>query len=317
MTLKDQLKSIADANKSLGGYTHSKATLRKASLIFTEREAADLDNDTVFDIGFRGFKELCEWEPAVFLPYHSVLFSSAGEVKERGLRTREENQMLDKHLNAFIRSCQVYFTTRPCLQAFEWLIRAFRVNECNIPALVDCALPWHDTDEFVRLVQTFYFTDNGDRYGAFLFTAVKQTGQPVSREFIAKRAKRADIKLIEDAISTYQFLSSLPFAAKQPNPSFISLLTGEFLMRVDAIDGVVLGISYPFIDFLLKSSTRDNQIAGLFLFGVLCERVEDYGLIPGPILTLISDRASDNYEEALLLKRFNALFPGHQMTLGQ
>ena len=54
MTLKDQLKSIADTNKSLGGYTHSKATLRKASLIFTEREAADLDNDTVFDIGFRG-----------------------------------------------------------------------------------------------------------------------------------------------------------------------------------------------------------------------------------------------------------------------
>ena len=70
-------------------------------------------------------------------------------------------------------------------KCLEWLIRKYRINELNIDDLMDCILPYHETVQFVRMVQII-FLQEGTKW-SFLHE-VKKEARIISRSFLAKRA---------------------------------------------------------------------------------------------------------------------------------
>lgn len=61
-----------------------------------------------------------------------------------------------------------------------------RVNEFNVESLLLCALPYHGTNEFVRLVQTLAL--GSTKQGGWMWLAPIQTsGAALPREVLVKR----------------------------------------------------------------------------------------------------------------------------------
>lgn len=311
-SLKEQLQSVAERNQALGGFTHDKTTTRKPSLLFTPQEAAQIDHDTIHEIGVKGFRELCEVEP-LFLRFHTTLFDHASpEQVDRSLKTKEENKVLDDSIQAFMRLCQPYFQERCAQQAIEWLIRAFRVNELNVKDCFDCILAHHDTPAFVRFVQIVQFKEQ-DPFG-FLYAPVKQAGQPVSREFLAKRSV-VDRQIMEWQMDAFKFILSAELAAtKPPVPAFIAMLVVEFVERKMVIDQVVQAIVLPFAELLCKSMTTECRLAGMLIAGVLFERLDkindtDLNSFITVLLNAAEQDESCRPEAGMLITRLRLLYP--------
>ena len=70
---------------------------------------------------------------------------------------------------------------------FEYLIRRFKVNVYNVDDVIASLLPYHETNQFVKVVQTRNF-DNAKK---FEWTRrVKESGAKVPREYLAKRVAK-------------------------------------------------------------------------------------------------------------------------------
>lgn len=316
-SLKDQLKGIAERNKALGGYTHNQTTTRKPSLLFSEKEAADIDYDTVYEIGLKGITGLCELEP-IFLKFHPSLFDRLPpESSDRSLKTADENKQLDQIIKSFLRLCQPFYLERCCQQALEWLIRAFRINELNVNECLDCILPYHDTVEFVRFVQILYFKED-DAYG-FLFTPVKQGGQLITREFIAKRCL-VDRRILEWSLDAFLFLLASQSSLTRPLcPKFVAVLCAEYLDRIKQIDAIILSLILPFAQSLLKAASEEVKLAGLFVAGCLFERCTE--LSADVVNQFINDALNNtneslNEEMVMMITRMALLFPNSVVVEG-
>ena len=309
-SLKDQLKAVAERNQALGGFQHDKTTTRKPSLLFTPQEAAQIDHDTIHEIGLKGFKELCDREP-LFLRFHAALFDyGTPEQVDRSLKTAEENKVLDENIQAFMRLCQPHYQERCAQQAIEWLIRAYRVNELNVKECFDCIVAHHDTPAFVRFVQIIQFREQ-DPF-AFLYAPVKQAGQPVSREFLAKRCV-VDRQILEWQMDAFRTLLAHEMMMVKPaSVSFIALLVVEFVERKMVVDGVIQAMVMPFVHALLHSITSDYRVAGMLIAGALFERVDKIDVYDFTVTLLQAAEKDDTVraEAAMLLTRMCMLYPG-------
>lgn len=315
--LAQQLRAIAEKNRAFGGYTHNQFTKRKASLLFDEKEAADIDNETVYEIGLRGVTALAEQEP-LFIRYQGLLFdplSVAPESLDRSLKTSEENRQLDGHIRSFLRLCQPYYLDRCCQQALEWLVRAHRINELNVPDVLDAILPYHETPEFVRFVQILMFRDSGDDPWTFLFAAVKQGGQGVTREFLAKRAC-VDRRVLESSWAALKFFfSKWEQCTRTPSPAFHTMLCCEFLSRAHKVDmAVTAGFLLPMaLEMLQFGPSSDVQHGGMLILGTLAERANLSSSAVSQIVASCEKlvESGTNAREALLLaERMARLYSG-------
>ncbi|MEW5318749.1 MAG: hypothetical protein WDW38_009944 [Sanguina aurantia] len=125
----------------------------KLSLLFDAQKAADVDVQTIYEIGCQGLEDLTRLDGR-FVQFKESLFSRSALALNRDQQTTEVIEQLDAGVAAFCTLLSNHFLHPAAFKALEFLIRRFRVNECNVDALLSCALPYHSTNEFVRLVQT-------------------------------------------------------------------------------------------------------------------------------------------------------------------
>ncbi|KAJ2343536.1 snoRNA-binding rRNA-processing protein utp10, partial [Coemansia sp. RSA 2618] len=128
----------------------------RASFLFDGRQAADIDTQTVFDIGCDGLSELRKMNRR-FDAYASTLFSPAVKDLDRVLQTREENARLDESIRSFLFLVAPYFLTKPAGKALEWLVRRFRVQEFNARDVLAAILPYHETKAFLTMLTIITF----------------------------------------------------------------------------------------------------------------------------------------------------------------
>ncbi|KAL8823214.1 MAG: hypothetical protein Q9191_006066 [Dirinaria sp. TL-2023a] len=112
------------------------------SLLFDPRHAASQDFDTIYQLCYEGFVELCRLDPR-FAAFAKSLFSEQSKDEDRTLMTQSQNEQLNVLLEDFMCLVCARLLLNPALQAVEWLVRRFRVHEYNSVHLVMTFLPYH------------------------------------------------------------------------------------------------------------------------------------------------------------------------------
>lgn len=123
-SLAAQLAHIrADSSNSLDIKAQKKA--HSKSLIFPSTDAALQDFDTIFEICFDGFEELCRIDPR-FTEFAGSIFSPQSKYEDRTQMTLDQNQHLDIVLQDFLGLVGERLHLEPAQKAMEWLVRRFR-----------------------------------------------------------------------------------------------------------------------------------------------------------------------------------------------
>ena len=274
-SLDKQLRTIAQKNHELGGITGMNTKTKHSSILFSEKEASDLDLRTIREVGLKGLHELQkkDGEGDFWLSMEVELFPFDGSMVEeydRSLKTKAENDKLDVQLMRVLRRLSVHYGETCAHQLMEWLIRAYRVNEMNIEAVMSCILPWHETAAFVRTVQTIFFQD-GDKWG-FLYEKVKRDASAITREFLAKRAV-VDASVLQSVFYTVQWL----YQQGQQPQMYCSFWLELSLCMVSLMQAEPkpLYALLPLCESAARSRPYEHlQIAGYVLFAALMQKYE-------------------------------------------
>jgi U3 small nucleolar RNA-associated protein 10 len=146
-----------------------------------------------------GFHELTRLDGR-FEQFSKSLFSRAASEENRELLDREANKKLDQQIESYLRMLSGFYLNPAATKTLEYLIRRYKIHVHNVDAAVTCALPYHSTPEFVKLVQlcvlenTFFYFLKG----------VKETGAAPPRDRLVQRCLRdmAFFSFVADTAAT-------------------------------------------------------------------------------------------------------------------
>ncbi|THC97168.1 hypothetical protein EYZ11_003333 [Aspergillus tanneri] len=125
--------------------------LHSQSLIFDRQVAGSQDFQTIYEICYEGFQELCQLDPR-FAQFERTIFSEQSQAEERTEMTAAQNKELDTVLEAFLALVGGRLLLSPAVKAVDWLIRRFRIHEYNTAFTILTFLPYYTTPLFLNLL---------------------------------------------------------------------------------------------------------------------------------------------------------------------
>jgi len=125
-----QLNEIASKSRNELDLKAQK-TAHSESLIFDKSIARSQDIETIFQISYEGFQDLCKID-ARFLEYRRNLFSQQSKTQERDQMTAEQNATLDTVIEACLGLLGGRLLLSPAVKVAEWLVRRFRYARCSM-----------------------------------------------------------------------------------------------------------------------------------------------------------------------------------------
>ncbi|OUC50011.1 hypothetical protein D917_04858 [Trichinella nativa] len=177
-SLSNQLKRLAVPESQI--YKQKK---RLVSLLFDSSDAAEIDREKIFAIGNDGFVQLKAIDKS-FAEFEMHLFDESILDLERALLTKDANEKLDETIEAFLILLTPYLLLGAAQKCLEWLIRRFRIYEYNVPAVLRCALHYHESNTFVRLLQTLAIPKDDPLWNWLIPTQL--TGQSIAKSDLCK-----------------------------------------------------------------------------------------------------------------------------------
>lgn len=157
-SLEQQLKKLALPQTSL--LQHDK---KRASLLFDPKEAAGFNQDTFYDIGISGLKELIKLN-VEFAAFENSLFSITSRQIQRAVEDKGVNIKLNKNIRRFLLLLSPYFLLKAAHKVLEWLIYRFSIHDYNKEELLKLILPYHETNIFVRVLQILNIRSENDHW---------------------------------------------------------------------------------------------------------------------------------------------------------
>lgn len=176
-SLAAQLASIASLDSHR--LKQAKQSSTAASYLFTPTEAAQHDFQTIHSLGSNGFEELKELDNTLE-EFEEDVFGEAAKTTDRLLLPLEENRRLGLTLDRFLGRLSRHIPLRAAAKVIEWLVRRFRclpsflpdsfsalsvsradlellwldtrIHEMNVDGVLACFLPYHDSQQFVRIL---------------------------------------------------------------------------------------------------------------------------------------------------------------------
>ena len=121
------------------------------SLLFEPRDAATQSFDTIYQVCYEGYEELCMLD-ARFSQFARNLFSEQSKNEDRTQMTAKENEELDRTVQSFLGLVGGRLLLKPGMKAAEWLVRRFRVQEYSTEAVLLTFLPYHTSHIFPTLL---------------------------------------------------------------------------------------------------------------------------------------------------------------------
>ncbi|KAL6235877.1 U3 small nucleolar RNA-associated protein 10 [Aspergillus navahoensis] len=149
-SLAAQLSQIA-ANSTNQLNLKAQRLAHSKSLIFDKRIAGSQDFDTIYDICYDGFRDLCQLDPR-FAQFERSIFSEQSKAQDRTEMNAEQNRELDSVLETFLALVGGRLLLSPAVKAVEWLVRRFRVHEYNTHFTILTFLPYYSTPLFLNLL---------------------------------------------------------------------------------------------------------------------------------------------------------------------
>ncbi|KAK9866983.1 hypothetical protein WJX84_002095 [Apatococcus fuscideae] len=278
------------------GDAASSQKVGKASLLFSPREAADIDLQTIYNIGLAGFEELCTINQN-FKPFASTLFGRAGLTYDVDQHTIAELERLDISLVAFLQVLSDHFLLNGAIKALEFLIRRFRIHQRNVDALMACVLPYHGTNEFVRLMQLMQIA--GTQW-AFL-QPMQQSGAALPRGILVQRC-HSDKAVLAFICSLASQLSES--GRRSPvQLSFYAVTVCEVLAFGPEVHADTIGVLLPnLVQGLSTGASKDFQLATHMILAQLCSRaVLSPALLKGLVPSLMQQGCSVGLQQRLML----------------
>ncbi|KAE9614797.1 hypothetical protein Lal_00036146 [Lupinus albus] len=269
-----------------------KRPFSRPSILFDPKEAADIDLHSIFTIALQGLEVLISTDER-FRNYKNDLFSHRSKELDRELMDGIElNNQLNVSIASYLKLLSGYFHLPSALKTIEYLIRRYKVHVYNTEELILCALPFHDTHEFVRIVQILD-TRNNTKWG--FLDGVKVSGAPPPRTVIVQQCIRD--KGVLEVLCNY----ASPSKKFQPSRHVIGFCTAVFVevlgTSVTVNDDVVKRI-LPFVVSGLQSGIKgisDHKAGSLMIVGLLGNRT---ALAPKLLNSLIRSLAEVAREEA-------------------
>ncbi|KAJ5087020.1 hypothetical protein NUU61_008327 [Penicillium alfredii] len=121
------------------------------SLIFDHKIAGSQDFDTVYDICYAGFQELCSLDSR-FSEFGHTIFSEQSKDEDRTQMNVAQNRELDTVIEAFLGLVGGRLQLSPAVKAVDWLVRRFRIHEYNTAWTLFTFLPYHTSPLFLNLL---------------------------------------------------------------------------------------------------------------------------------------------------------------------
>lgn len=95
------------------------------SLIFDYKVAGSQDFDTIYDICYDGFRELCSLDSR-FEQFERTIFSEQSKAEDRTQMTSAQNKDLDSVIENFLILVGGRLQLSPAVKAVDWMVRRFR-----------------------------------------------------------------------------------------------------------------------------------------------------------------------------------------------
>ncbi|KAI3365131.1 hypothetical protein L3Q82_010114, partial [Scortum barcoo] len=270
-SLAHQLKRLALPQSDQNLLTRKEV----ASLLFDPKDAATMDRGTFYALGCTGLEELLGIEPA-FLEFQDTLFSRASLTLERSVQSREVNEKLNEGISLFLTRLCPYFLLKPAHKCIEWLVHRFHIQLYNADSLLACALPYHDTNVFVRVLQLLKIKDATNRWN--WLHCLQKPGVPLSRGALITHCY-SDLSFM-DFICTLVTKSIQAYSGRSGSCSqlrvIFSFYASTIVPALDAVDKVsdtIISKLLPYVQKGLKSPLTDYKAATYMIVCQLAVKV--------------------------------------------
>ncbi|KAJ0099511.1 hypothetical protein Patl1_20742 [Pistacia atlantica] len=292
------IKTLVQANEE-----PLKRPFTRPSVLFNPKEAADVDIETILNIALSGLEVLISMDER-FRNYKNDLFSYKSKDLDRELMGIEENNRIDTSISSYLRLLSVHLQQPASLKTLEYLIRRYKIHVYNSEELILCALPYHDTHAFVRIVQLLNLRNNKWKF----LEGVKVSGAPPPRTVIVQQCIR-DMGVLEVlcnyASPTKKFMPSSPVV------SFCTAVVVETLGSVMTIDSDAVKRILPFVTSGLQPGTKGGsdhkniQVAGaLMIVALLSNKVALSPKLVKSLIRSIAEIAREDVKELTDLQWF-------------
>ncbi|GAB2286469.1 hypothetical protein Dimus_020868 [Dionaea muscipula] len=287
------IKSIVGADSN-----PIKTPLTRPSILFDPKKAADIDIETIHTMALVGLEALVNLNER-FRNYKNDLFSQKSKDLDRELFGIEENNRINASISSYLRLLSGYFRLESALKTVEYLVRRYKVHVYNIDELILFALPYHETVEFVRIVQLI---DLGNSRWRFL-EGVKGSGAPPPKKVIAQQCIR-DTGVLE-VLCNY----ATPAKKYKPSPAvviFCTAIVAEVLCFAKAVDSNAVNRVLPFVFSGLQSDANefsDSQAGALMIAVLLANRVTLAPKLVKSLIGSVAQLARPNADQSVALQR--------------
>lgn len=277
-----------------------KRPFTRPSILFDAKEAADIDLDTLFNLALSGLEVLLSQDER-FGNYKDHLFTHKSKELDRELMGIEENNQINSSISSYLRLLSGYFQLPSSLRTLEYLIRRYKIHVYNAEELILCALPYHDTHVFVRIVQIL---DTGHGKWKFL-EGVKISGAPPPRKVIVQQCVR-DMGVLEAVCN-----GASPTKKFQPSKAVISFCTAvviEVLGSLPVIDTDFVKRILPYVVSGLQKGNIDHKAGALMIVSLLANRSTLSPDLVKELIRSIADVARKDAEHSTDLLLFRVSF---------
>uniref|UniRef100_A0A667ZDD2 HEAT repeat-containing protein 1 n=1 Tax=Myripristis murdjan TaxID=586833 RepID=A0A667ZDD2_9TELE len=261
-----QLKRLALPQSDPGLLTRKEV----ASLLFDPKDAAQMDRSSFYALGCTGLEELLGIEPA-FYEFQDTLFSRSSLTLERSVQSREVNDKLDAGISLFLTRLCPYFLLKPAQKCIEWLVHRFHIQLYNVDSLLACALPYHETKMFVRVVQLLNINEATNRWN--WLHCLQKPGVPLARGTLITHCYK-DLSFM-DFICTL-VTKSIKVRDVRHLRVIFSFYASTIVPALDAVEKVsdtIISKLLPYIQKGLKSSLADYKAATYMIVCQLAVKV--------------------------------------------
>lgn len=239
-------------------------TKKRDSILFTAKDAALKSRETIYEIGISGLQELIEMN-AAFEEFQSTLFELTAKDVQRAVETKEVNALLDKNIRRFMFHLSPYFMIPASHKCLEWLIRRFNINLYNKDEFLMLILPYHQTNMFVRCVQSMKFDDLTNKWD--FLSEVKKSSAPLSKYALWNHGATQPSFLGFVGKFTYEAIKELDHKARSLQTMmafYCTTMVGAMEQAASINDNHILALE-KYLVKAFKSEVEDFKAAGYMI----------------------------------------------------
>lgn len=150
-SLADQLQVLSQRSKAVALDRKRRTKIHSVSFLHDSLLAATQDYESIYYDSLDALERLESLDRRFGKFKHSI-FSITSIQIDRQVQTQEENENLDKTINAFLSLLAPFWHLAISVRAAEWPLRRFQMNIFNAEYLLLSTLPYYDEPIFPRVL---------------------------------------------------------------------------------------------------------------------------------------------------------------------